>query len=217
VLTDWFYEPSTALGGDAFSYYRLDDGRVVAYLVDVSGHGVGAAMHSVSIMNMLRQRALPATDFARPAEVLASLNAMFPMENHDGMYFTIWYGVYSVADRLLEFASAGHHPSYLFAPGTAPQPLRTRGPMIGAMPEVRYQTGSVPVPPGAVLYLFSDGAFEIVTPEGAAGSLAEFLQLLGSGGTDISGETERIYRAVRARAKPGPLDDDFSLLAIKFA
>ena len=49
-------------------------------------------MLSVSIINVLRQLALPGTDFGRPGEVLNRLNAMFQMENHNGMFFTIWYG-----------------------------------------------------------------------------------------------------------------------------
>ena len=45
-------------------------------------------------MNLLRQKALPGTDFARPEQVLAALNRIFPMEDHAGMYFTMWIGVY---------------------------------------------------------------------------------------------------------------------------
>jgi len=215
VCTDWVYRPTTQLSGDAFSYGRIDDAHVAAYVVDVAGHGVGAAMHSVSVLNVLRQRALPGTDFRDPAQVLDSLNAMFPMDAHDGMYFTIWYGVYSLADRQLAYASAGHPPAILFAPGQPPARLRTQAPMIGAL-EFHYATRRVGVDPGAVLYVFSDGVYEITGPDGAAGGLEDFVALLGVAGAGIHGEAERVYRAVCARAKPGPLDDDFSLLVVRF-
>jgi sigma-B regulation protein RsbU (phosphoserine phosphatase) len=42
VLTDWLFLPSTRLGGDAFGYEALDDHIYLIYLIDVSGHGVGA-------------------------------------------------------------------------------------------------------------------------------------------------------------------------------
>lgn len=67
VRTDWAFQPSATLGGDAFGYYQLDATTFVIYLIDVSGHGVGAAMHSVSVLNILRQRALPDVDARNPA------------------------------------------------------------------------------------------------------------------------------------------------------
>ena len=80
VRAEWCFVPSAQLGGDAFGYYWLDPGTFVFYLVDVSGHGVGSAMHSVSVLNVLRQRALPLVDFTNPPEVLASLNDQVPDE-----------------------------------------------------------------------------------------------------------------------------------------
>jgi hypothetical protein len=216
IRTDWYHRPCTKLGGDAFSYGVLDDDHVVAYLIDVSGHGVGAAMHSVSVLNVLRQRALPGTDFRNPAEVLCNLNVMFPMESHDGAFFTIWYGVYSVSRRLLSFGTAGHHPGFLYSPGQSAAALRTPGPMIGAIPDYRYTSRSVEVPPGSVLYLFSDGAFEITEDGGRQCGLEDFLPLLGTDAAGSVGEAERVFGGVRARARPGPLGDDFSLLVVSY-
>jgi pSer/pThr/pTyr-binding forkhead associated (FHA) protein len=131
--TAWFYEPSTRVGGDAFGYHALDERRVVLYLLDVSGHGVGAAMHGVSVMNTLRQRTLPGVDFGDPAQVLEQLNAVFPMDGHGGMFFTIWYGVLDLATRELRYSSAGQHPAYaLGGPGSVPRPLAARNLVIGA-------------------------------------------------------------------------------------
>lgn len=217
VRTDWLYQPSAQLGGDAFCYGSLDDDRVFACLVDVSGHGVGAAMHSVSLLNVLRQRALPGVDFGNPSQVLRALNGRFPMDEHDGMFFTAWYGVYSVGSRRLAYACAGHHAGRLYADGAAPAALRTPGPMIGALPEARYAAAHADVPRGARLYLFSDGAFETTAPDGRDHALDEFLPLLDAGAcAPLRGEAERVYREVRARARPGPLADDFSLLVADF-
>ena len=217
VRTDWFFLPSTKLGGDAFGYQQLDDHTFAGYVVDVSGHGAGAAMHSVSVMNVLRQRALPNTDFRDPAQVLARLNAMFQMESHGGMYFSIWYGVYEPLTRRLRYSSAGHHPSYLAQPSRQEMvPLQTRNLMIGALPEAKFVADSVEVQPGSVLYVFSDGVFEVVTKEGTQWSLQDFLPLLRRPAVAGLGEPERLYRAVQEVARPGALDDDFSMLVVTF-
>ncbi len=217
VRTDWYFQPSAQLGGDAFGYDFIDAETMVIYLIDVSGHGVGAAMHSVSVLNVLRQRALPNTDIRQPAEVLAGLNSMFQMERHDGMFFTIWYGVYDVGRRTLRYGSAGHHPGYLWSAGQpGPVPLKTPGLMIGAAPASGYSSGEVVIEPGTALYLFSDGVFEIVTHEQRQWRLGDFLPFLKAPAQAGPLESVRLYWAVRAEARPGALDDDFSLLVVTF-
>jgi serine phosphatase RsbU (regulator of sigma subunit) len=215
VRTDWFYLPSTQVGGDAFGYSHLDDTTFAFYLIDVCGHGVGAAMHTVSVLNVLRQRALPDTDMRDPASVFAGLNAMFQMDLHDGMYFTMWYGVYDLARRTLRHGSAGHHPAFLVpADRKAAVPLKTAGLMIGADTGARFRVDEAHVPPGSSIYVFSDGVFEIVTAAQQQWRLKDFLPLLLEPPVPRLPESARLYGAVGGVARPGPLDDDFSVLVV---
>lgn len=213
VRVEWYFQPSARVGGDGFGYHALDEHHLVLYLVDVSGHGVGAAMHVVSVLNTLRQQNLPDTQFANPSQVLARLNAMFQMDSHAGMFFTIWYGVLDQRTGTLRYACGGHHPAYVWTPGAAAlQPLHTRNLVIGAMPDVAFSAGQAVLSRGQRLYLFSDGVFEIVTADGQAFSLPDFLQLLGGHHDAGVSEPEHLFRVVRGLARAGPLDDDFSVL-----
>ncbi|MCE4557429.1 PP2C family protein-serine/threonine phosphatase [Roseateles cellulosilyticus] len=213
VLTDWCFQPSTQLGGDAFGHFALDDDRFACYLIDVSGHGAGAAMHSVSVMNVLRRRVLPGTDFGDPADVLRSLNALFPMDAHDGLVFSIWYGVFDRRDRRLRYASGGHHPAYLETPAGL-VPLRTRNLVIGAWPDAGFSAADVAVPPGARLFVFSDGAFELHARDGTAWTLNDLLPWLARVPPGDDAPARWLQRVVLDQARPGPLDDDFSLLTV---
>lgn len=217
VRAEWRFLPSTQLGGDAFGYDWLDPGTFVFYLFDVSGHGVGSAMHSVTVLNVLRQRALPDVDFGNPADVLSSLNARFQMDSHSGMYFTMWYGVYRTADRSLSYSSAGHHPAFLVpSDRRESHPLGSPALMIGMMPDSQYEVHQTTVPPGSALYLFSDGVVEIETKDETQWSLSDFRPLLLEAPHPGTSEAERLYQAVRQAAKPGPFDDDFSLMVVTF-
>jgi serine phosphatase RsbU (regulator of sigma subunit) len=217
VLSEWRFVPSAQLGGDAFGYYWLDPDTFVFYLFDVAGHGVGSAMHSVTVMNVLRQRALPQVDFQDPASVLSSLNVRFQMDGHSGLFFTMWYGVYRPGDRTLVCGSAGHHPAYLVpSDRTAAQPLGTPGLMVGVTLDTAYQVQRTTVPAGSALYLFSDGAFEIMTKDRRRWAQADFLPLLLEPVLPGTPDAERIYRTVRQVAGPGALDDDFSLMVLTF-
>jgi serine phosphatase RsbU (regulator of sigma subunit) len=216
IRTEWMLRPSAQLGGDALGYQPLDDHTFSIYLIDVSGHGVGAAMLSVSVLNILREHALPATDFKDPVQVLAMLNAMFQMDRHDDQYFTMWYGVYDSLERTLTYATAGHHPGYLVpSQRDHTRPLKTSGPVIGATPDARFHGEGIRVAPGSVLYLFSDGVFEVRTAQGQW-RLADFVPLLLQPiGADGS-ECRRIYSEVKSVCGSAPSDDDFSLLVVTF-
>lgn len=214
IRTEWCYEPSAQLGGDAFGHGFLPDGRFIVYLIDVAGHGAGAALHAVAVMNLLRQRALPETDMGDPAAVLACLNRLFPMAAHADMYFTAWYGVYDPATRQLRYAAAGHHPAWLLAGGEL-RAIGTRNPMIGAVADREFRADVAEMPADASLYLFSDGVFEIVDHVARRWTLSDFTALIGKHRDDPAGEAPALLRTVRAEVPSGALDDDFSLVIVR--
>lgn len=170
VRIDWRFVPSTHLGGDAFGYYWLDANRMALFLLDVSGHGVGAALMAVSVLNTLTSRTLPDTDFGDPAAVMKGLNSAFSMDKQAGHYFTIWYGIFDAAARTLIFSGGGHPPGLLRGgPGAAEatvKKLETLGPPIGMTSGIDFENATAQVPPNARLLLYSDGAVEINTPDG---------------------------------------------------
>lgn len=213
LRTGWSFVPCSILGGDVFGYHFLDENLFAVYLLDVCGHGAGAAMHSVAALNALRQHGLPGVDFSRPGDVLRGLNQGFDMDQHGGMYFTAWYGVYDGAARRLTYASAGHPPALLVGPDRREAvPLQTRTPAIGTFPGLTFQAQEVAVTPGSRLYLFSDGVFEIVTRDGREWNLAGFQEMVLRDATPGVEESTRLRRAVEALAGTPEFADDFSLL-----
>jgi hypothetical protein len=209
--------PSATLGGDAYGYQFLSDEVFASFLLDVSGHGIGSAIHAANVANTLRRRALPGVDFRDPAQVAAGLNQVFPMEEHNGLMLTLWYFAYHLPTRRMLFCSAGHHPSLLFSPDTPePAPLWLRSPAIGMLPFGKWTAGAVEIPPGARLLLFSDGAFEIVARDGRQWGMQDLRQKLVQLGIRGFAEPQRVYQAVREAARPGPLDDDFTMLMVTF-
>ena len=216
IRTDWVYQPSAKLGGDAFGYTDLSADKFAIYLMDVSGHGAGAALHSVAVMNLLRQGALADTDPSQPDQVCATLNDMFQMDRHAEMYFTLWYGVFDRPTRRLDYAAAGCHPAYLVPESGGAVPLRTKNGVIGAMPGRSYAADQAVVPPGASLYLFSDGVFEVVTAAGLQWGLNDFVPLILEPPVDGVTESARLHQTVMKNARPGGLDDDFTLLVLSF-
>ena len=214
IFADWAFQPSAQLGGDAFDYQHLDDEHFAVCLLDVCGHGVGAALLGVSALNVVRSQALPGTDFRDPAAVLTGLNRAFPMERQNQQYFTAWYGVYNRSRQELRYASGGHPPALLFGESSDPVSLRTPAPPIGCFPDTVYLNRQVTALTGSELFVLSDGVYELPLPEGRCGTLAEFIAWL----RDIRmGAFVPQDALVHARNRQGrtELDDDYSLIRVR--
>jgi sigma-B regulation protein RsbU (phosphoserine phosphatase) len=217
---EWRFIPSTELGGDALGYHWLDEDHLAIYLLDVCGHGVGAALLSISAINVIRSRTLPRTDFLQPAEVLTALNESFQMEKHNNMYFTIWYGVYDRKQRRILYSCGGHPPAVLITgPDEASaKPIRmgTGGAIIGAMKGMSYKSDVCEVQPYGKMYLFSDGTYEIFQPDGSMWSLDDFVKLLASPTPPGVSDLDHIVSSINAINGTDAFEDDFSLMRVSF-
>ncbi|WP_137178426.1 PP2C family protein-serine/threonine phosphatase [Roseomonas sp. AR75] len=218
VRAAWRFEPSVRVGGDGFGYRVLPDGRFAVWLLDAAGHGIDSALLAASAMTVLREGGPPGAEPGDCAAVLAGLDTMFDTERHDGLFFTLWYGVYDPHTRRLVHVAGGHHAAYLVTPG-APEPLAlgTRNLPVGAGLWGRApQSGEAEIPPGARLYLFSDGAFETQRPDGKQNALADFLPVLHAPPVPGVPEPERLLEAARVLAGGAEFDDDVSILVLDF-
>jgi sigma-B regulation protein RsbU (phosphoserine phosphatase) len=129
----------------------------------------------------------------------------------------MWYGVYRSEDRTLTFGSAGHGPAFLVpADKSDTVPLGVPALMIGLLPTQSYDVQHATVPEDSTLFLFSDGAYEIVTKTDERWELSNFLPLLKEASVPGTPEPDRVYQAVKKAAALGPLEDDFSLVAVTF-
>jgi len=217
----WCFHPSEQLGGDAFGYYWIDPDHLAIYLLDVCGHGVGAALLSVSVLNALRAQTLAGVDFRDPAAILGALNHSFRMDEQNNLYFSAWYGVYRRKTRELVYASGGHPPAILIGPDSGGAatvvPLRIEPvpPAVGCLDEVVYRNVLQNIIPGSRLLVFSDGVFEIFGPDEKVGTWEEFFASFNSPQTRNLRPEERLKIARQTRGKD-LLEDDFSLVELRF-
>jgi len=226
VHADWRFVPCEALGGDVFGYHWIDEDHLAMYVIDVSGHGVGPALMGVSAMNLIKSGSLERAQVLDPTRTLQALNAAFPMARHDGMYFTIWYGIYNKRTRELSWSGGGHPPSFLLRGGTLRR-LESTTYMIGIVEDYDAPTERITIEPGDRLYLFSDGVFELHLKDGGIWGLDQLEAFLARNPADgvldaVVAETRRVVLDGRGQPDPGvgtavAWDDDFSLIEFRFA
>lgn len=214
IKTDWLFIPSQRLGGDSFGYRQIDEDNFMIYLLDVCGHGIRSALHSVTILNVLNSRNLARTDFRNPDEVLNSLNNMFQMSEHNDLFFSIWYGVYNHRHKILKYAGAGHPPVLLFDEHNDIHKLVSKNALLGVIPDLKINSVKIEIKNKAKLYLYSDGAYEILKPNGKHWSVEEFTDIVKKNVTEKL-KIRHIYDECLRINDNKNLSDDFSLLKVE--
>lgn len=221
VTTEALFVPSAQLGGDCFDYYWLDPENLAIYLLDVSGHGVGSALLSVSVLNVLRSQSLPNTNFCQPSQVLRALNHAFQMVDHGDKYFTIWYGVYNQINRQLVYASAGHPPAVLLS-GTSAANIQVRqlgvpGLPLGILPDDDFDDNYCNIEESSTLYVFSDGAYEIHKRDGTIWGVEAFIHLLTDFQKAHTYNLNQVLHQLQTLTSKDTFEDDLSLLKVNFS
>jgi len=220
IKTDWEFIPSASLGGDSFGYHWIDDDYLAIYLLDVCGHGVGAALLSISAINSLRSESLNNVDFHDPSQVLAGLNDVYQMEEHNNMFFTIWYGVYNKKLCELTFANGGHPPPIAIvgeSPGTFKTVLlESHGLIIGGLPEQKYEKSKIALKAFTRLYIYSDGIYEVTGADGIMLKLEDFVNLVSKLSHQGDSSPTEIIEEIRKAQGSDVFDDDVSLMEVRF-
>jgi PAS domain S-box-containing protein len=212
----WKIVPSTHLGGDSFGYHWIDNDHMAIYILDVTGHGVGPALHSVSALNILKYGTLLNTNFRKPHEVLKGLNHLFQMTDHYSLFITMWCLVFNKLTMELSYAGAGHPPLLLFNNKGIPAQILSQNIMIGADEKYNFKSDTIKIEPNSEIYLYSDGAYEAILPNGEFMDI-EFLEgFILKNRNKNSDEIDVLYNFLIELNKGETLTDDFTMLKVSF-
>ncbi|PKN07474.1 MAG: hypothetical protein CVU73_11955 [Deltaproteobacteria bacterium HGW-Deltaproteobacteria-8] len=220
--TAFRFMPSTVIGGDIFNVVCLGAQHSGLYMIDVSGHGVPAALVSVT----LAQELSPSGDllmdkfFAlpRPPEaVLRLLDSAFPLERFD-KFFSMFYMLYEIDSGMLTYCNAGHPAPMLLRAGGVLELLEEGGTLVGLGLGHDYVQGKVEVQEGDMLLVYTDGVSELESPEDVQFSAERLEELFRSAyGQNPEQVLQLLTGRLQDHADGRPPDDDISLVCVRFS
>ncbi len=145
------------VGGDWYDVFTLPSGNVGVVMGDVAGSGLRAAVVMGRMRSALRAYAL---EYSDPADVLARLDRKMQHFEPSALA-TVLYAVFDPGLTRMRLSSAGHLPPVI-ATGEGPAALADIGPdlLIGMDTQVARHTVSIPVSPGTVVAIYTDGLVE---------------------------------------------------------
>ncbi len=148
--------PARVISGDYYDILRLEDGRLVFLLADISGKGIPAAILMANLQALLRSAS---ERWLEPAEVCRHLNRHLCQVTEAPRFATLFYGQWNPASARFTYVNAGHNPplalgscaGHLFGSGGYP---------LGLFPDAQYDAGQLSLEVGDLICLYSDGITE---------------------------------------------------------
>jgi phosphoserine phosphatase RsbU/P len=223
---DSLFLPASAVAGDVFNFFPLSATVTGFYLLDVSGHGIPAAMLSVTLSKMLNSRASQGSPLVKtaadgigyeirpPQEAMAELNRRF--QDQGDMYFTMVYGLLDNRTQRLQIVQAGHPEPILLRRGRPPVALGEGGFPVGMLPEMSYDALEYTLEIGDRLFLCSDGILECPNREDEQFGLDRFIEFLDRHRSEpLDALLKSMELTIRKWGGSSDFADDVSLLALE--
>jgi sigma-B regulation protein RsbU (phosphoserine phosphatase) len=227
----WRYRPCDELAGDTLNVVPLDEHHVGAFVVDVSGHGVPAALLSVAVSRLLsrmtdgcplvrRSNGSNGVEIVPPAEVAGELALRFPFDTETRQYFTCVYGVLDRRNGEFRYVCAGHPGPVHVARDGEPVRHQHSGRPIGILPQALaaggYTDHVVTLEPGDRLYLYTDGIPEAENDAQEQFGFGRLQQALAEHRSrPLQAGVDDLVTRVESWCGPTGPADDISILALE--
>jgi serine phosphatase RsbU (regulator of sigma subunit) len=205
------YEPGTGMmAGDFYDVYPTSSDRLVCVIGDVAGHGIEPSITAFQVKYLLRNFVRQYRD---PAQALEELNDVLSTTGRPEDLVSVCAVVFDTAVSTLRYASAGHPAAWLWQDGEL-RALRATGPLLTLDPGATFHSRELPVEPGDLLLLYTDGLAEARS----GGQLFGEERIAGIIRRDPNQETGTLCKVLLEAAADfasEPLTDDVAILAVR--
>jgi hypothetical protein len=151
--------PVWQVGGDLYDVFETAGGETALVLGDVSGKGLSAALLMGLVQGAVRASCLGGAA-SKCDDTAEHLNSLLCAKTARERFVTLFWCTFNARTGILRYVNAGHCPPLLVRGTAEVLRLEAGGPVLGVLPDARYEYGEVIVQAGDLLVIFSDGIIE---------------------------------------------------------
>ncbi|HWQ68230.1 MAG TPA: SpoIIE family protein phosphatase [Methanospirillum sp.] len=201
------------VGGDFYDYISFDDDRFGFVIADVSGKSVPAALFMALSCTMVR---VSSQWVQRPDLAAEQVNKLIARYADSGMFFSMFYGVITPKDGVVNYVNAGHPPPIIFREKGSFDEIHLTGSIIGFMEHQVFREATFTLFRGDLLLSYTDGVTEARRSDGEMFGKERLYNVVDKNRSKSAKEiVDIIMGEIRAFVDEEPQYDDITLLTIK--
>lgn len=205
--------PAQQVGGDYFDFIKIHDQRWAFCLGDVSGKGLPASLLMANLQATLRGQTL--SDLA-PSDCIRRSNRLLYYSTSPEKFATVFYGILDTHQHTLRFSNAGHDSPYVLHAHANVSRLQTGGVPLGMLEEFPFEEEEVPMSPGDLLVVYSDGVTEAWNTDEVEFGEQRLAEVLRQYHDKTASELiDGVIAAVKSHTGSAPQADDITLVVLK--
>jgi serine phosphatase RsbU (regulator of sigma subunit) len=207
--------PFREIGGDLYDFVPLGPHRMAFAIGDVMGKGVGAALLAANLKASIRAQV--EAENVCPSALVAKVNRMFWDVVPNGLFASLFFGVFDLEASALAFVNAGHHYPFLMTAQGEVRDLVQGGTVLGLVEDSAYEQGSVSFRPDDLFVFYSDGITDRTNPQGELFGAERLKEAAARTGTDSSARITlySLLGEVQGWSAGAPAEDDMTLVVAR--
>jgi len=203
--------PAEVVGGDYYDFIWVSDNILGLSIADATGHGLPAALQVRDVYMGLR---MGSTREFKITQTMERLNRLVNREKLTSRFISLFYGELE-NNGVLIYINAGHNPPVLLKKRKI-EYLKEGGPVLGPLPDAKYQRGVTKIEPKDILILYTDGIIESKNLEGKEFGLDRMINIAKKHSRASSERiAKQILKAEMEWRSNNPQEDDITLVVIK--
>lgn len=201
------------IGGDYYDFIKMQDGKMLIALGDVSGKGTAAALLMSSVHAAIHAQVAA----NRPlAEMIKSVNIYLAENTPANRFVTMFIAILDPQTGNLSYINAGHNPPLVGRTDGTVEQLTSGGLPLGLLSMADYEAAETSLSKGEAILVYSDGVSEANNIREEEFGMERLIEVFRRNlGASAAGIRDKVESSLSAFTQTAPANDDITLVLVK--
>jgi sigma-B regulation protein RsbU (phosphoserine phosphatase) len=206
------YRPVIQVGGDIYGWLRMNDGRILFWIADATGHGASAALLTTLAKLLFHHGTV---EHHAPVSVMQTVNNDFRSIFGTHSFMTAMCLALDPKTGRASIVGAGHPPLIILRRDGTKELINSCAPPLGLAEAKQFVKSIVDLAPGDAFVLYTDGLYSGINGDRSRNNPAQLAEMLDASAPNAEALLARLLERIAPAGGADSLPDDLAAVVIR--